>query len=232
MREESIHRPVSITNLSLYIGLYLLLICLFIVLTPTHAVSQENSSVGHATLKEWVYNVRQNIYHKEGYEGGRFYQHGLFRFFTREMDYEYDMDIATINPTPLAAYHFWSSDNALQTTFGSLNYQRLVIKTKFKSTISLENSSYVELLGIQEENLRSDGFFFQPGYYKELTSSQTLGFQHTLSRYKEDLDVSFIYRLEDSSLGQIDAEISILDWALGPYSYYQQRPRVCYATKI
>lgn len=176
-------------------------------------LNAQNRSPKHATLRGWTDDIQRNIFNREAYVGGRFYQHGLFRFFTREMDYEYELDMATINPTALDTYRFWNAGNALQSNFGSLNYQRFAVKTKFRTTVPLENNAYVQLQGIQEENLRTDNFFFHPGYYKKLGTYHTVGVRHTLSRYKEDLDASFYYRLGNARSGTIEAEVSALDWA-------------------
>lgn len=189
-----------------------LLLAGFILASLSGKIYAQDYPPSHATLRGWTNEIQRVIYNREAHFGGRFYQHGLFRFFTREMDYEYEMDIATINPTPLDTYDFWSSDNALQSSFGSLNYQRFVVKTKFRSIIPLKNSSYVRLQGIQEQNLRTDNFFFYPGYYRKLGTFHTVGMRHTLSRYKADLDASFYYRLGNNSSGFIEAGASILDW--------------------
>lgn len=173
----------------------------------------QDNSIKHATLKGWTNDVKRVIYHKEGQFGGRFYQHGLFRFFTSEMDYEYDMDMFTIHPTLMDAYSFWNSDNGLQSTFGSLNYQRFVIRTKFRNTIPLKENSYVRLLGVHEVDLRADHFFFHPGYYKKLGGSHVLGAHHTLSKNKDDLDFSLFYHVGTKKSGMFEAEVSILDWA-------------------
>jgi hypothetical protein len=156
--------------------------------------------------------VGRNIHHRQGYKEGRFYQHGLFRYFTRDMDFEYHLDMFTIHSTPLEAYHFWNTDNALQSTFGSLNYQQFVIKTKFKSTVDVGKNKFFDIFGVQEENLRTDDFFFHPAYRKKIGDNHTVGVRHTLSKHKEDLDFSLFYQLGNSSTGSIKAEISALDW--------------------
>lgn len=166
----------------------------------------------HATLQGWTNDIQRIIYSRDSYEGGRFYQHGLFRFFTRDMTYEYDLDMATIHPTSLEAYRFWNTDNALQSTFGSLNYQQFALKTKFKTEIPIDSTSRVQLTGIHEQNKRTDGFFFHPGYYEQLGKLHTLGISHTFGQNKEDLDITFHYRFGDKSTGTIEAEAAILDW--------------------
>lgn len=190
-------------------GKFLLLFTIFTV-WGTAIFAQ---SIRHATLQDWSDDLQQLIYNRDGYFGGRSYEHGLFRFFTRQMDHEYDLDLFTIRPTPIESHPFWNSDNALQNSFGSLNYQQLTVKTKFRNTIDISNTVSLQWLGIQEESLRSNDFLFHPGIYVKPGAAHTLGLSHTLNRLKENLDITFHYRLGNKPAGYIDLGFSILDWA-------------------
>lgn len=199
--------------ISCLIGRYLFFLLLLLLWKGgADRLYAQNDPVRHATLDNWTNNVQRNIFHRQGYEGGRFYQHGLFRYFTREMDYEYHLDMFTVHHTPMKSYHFWNADNGFQSSFGSLDYQNFVIKNKFKTTVSVGSNGHFDLYGVQEENLRTENFFFHPVYRKELSEYHTIGVRHTLSTNKDDLDFSLFYQLGNNSSGILKAEISALDW--------------------
>ncbi|WP_397546910.1 hypothetical protein ABUL39_14275 [Rhodothermus marinus] len=56
------------------------------------------------TLLEWGAGLRRLILDRTHGYGGRYYEGGLFRTFTRQMDYEYELDLLTYRFTLLLGY--------------------------------------------------------------------------------------------------------------------------------
>lgn len=71
-------------------GLTLLVLLLFAV---TGVSAQPVPPRG--TLLEWGAGLRRLILDRTHGYGGRYYEGGLFRTFTRQMDYEYELDLLT-----------------------------------------------------------------------------------------------------------------------------------------
>ncbi|SHK84524.1 hypothetical protein [Rhodothermus profundi] len=165
------------------------------------------------TLLEWAAHMRRLVLDRTHGYGGRYYEGGLFRTFTRKMDYEYELDLLTYRFSLFDDARWVQRPGGYRVYTGSIDYGVFVTESQFKHTVALNRRSRFQLWGLQEENLRARRFFVEIGYTYQLAAQHQIGLRHTLGMDKADLDFSLHYQWRSLARGGVRLELGLLDWA-------------------
>lgn len=170
------------------------------------------SAASKATLKGWA--DRQNLFIKDRAHnyGGYYYDRGLFRWYTPPMDTEYQTDQFTLRPTLFEDYRWHQADNGYRTAFGSVNTPDFALIGFLKNRVSVSEKGDLFINAVQQEDYRAQRVLVTLGYNHAFGDLHTVGFSHTLSQRKTDIDASFFYRYGNSEHGSVTAEVTFLDW--------------------
>jgi hypothetical protein len=179
--------------------------------TAVH-LAQAQSTLLQATLLEWGAEMRRLVLDRTHGYGGRYYEGGLFRTFTRQMDYEYELDLLTYRFTPFDDLKWSQASGGYRVYTGSIDYGEFITESQIKQTVRLSRRSTFQVFGLQEENLRARRFFVEVGYTYALAPNHHIGVQHTLGMEKEDLDLSLHYTWRSLTQGGVHVELGLLDW--------------------
>ncbi|MDQ7039669.1 MAG: hypothetical protein Q9M35_01865 [Rhodothermus sp.] len=165
------------------------------------------------TLLEWAAHMRRLVLDRTHAYGGRYYEGGLFRTFTRKMDYEYELDLLTYRFSLFDDARWVQRSGGYRIYTGSIDYGVFVTASQFKHTVALNRRSRFQLWGLQEENLRARRLFIEVGYTYQLAAQHQIGVRHTLGMDKADLDLSLHYQWRSPASGGVRLELGLLDWA-------------------
>lgn len=175
-------------------------------------LAQAQSTPPRATLLEWSAEMRLLVLDRTHGYGGRYYEGGLFRTFTRAMDHEYELDLLTYRFSLFEDLLWTRASGGYRVYTGSIDYGEFVTESQLRHTVTLGQRSTFRVFGLQEENLRARRFFVEVGYSYGLVPQHHLGLQHTLGMDKEDLDLSLHYTWRSLAQGGVHVELGLLDW--------------------
>lgn len=176
------------------------------------AMAQAQPTPPRGTLLEWGAGLRRFVLDRVHGYGGRYYEGGLFRTFTRQMDYEYELDLLTYRFALFDDPMWTQSTGGYRVYTGSIDYGKFVTESQLKHAVRLGQRGTFHVLGVQEENLRARRFFVEVGYRFKLTPVQQVGLRHTLGMKKDDLDLSLHYTWRTLEEGGLHLELGWLDW--------------------
>ena len=188
------------------------LLLIFLPLSAAPLMSQNVSRDG-ATLSGWYNQLRLFSFDRSNNFGGFYYDRGLFRMHTPDMAPEYELDLFTYRSTPTGDYTWAQASNGFRSSVGSLNTLLFAVRSEFKHQLQIKNGDSFSIEAYQQKDLRTNRGLFVLGYRKVLYNDHSLQVNHTLGKYKTDLDATFRYIYQNKSHGQIAAEITVMDWA-------------------
>lgn len=195
---------------------FILCICFFLMhgTAPAQTTTQVPDHTGSpkATLRGWEENLLLFIMDRSHNTGGTYYDRGLFRMYTHEMDPEYQTDLFTYRFSYFEDYQWYQASQAYRTNMGSINTPDFAISSILKNTISMGEKGLFSIQAHQQEDRRAQRLLFRIGYRHTLGDAHQIGFTQTLTQKKPDIDGTLYYRYGDSSSGYITAGLTLLDW--------------------
>lgn len=176
------------------------------------AISAEAQTSQRATLKGWVEVNNLYIKNRAHNFGGFYYDRGLFRWYTHDMGPEYQNDLFNIQFTPFDDYEWYQTGNGFRTSFGSLNTPDFALLGSLKNRVSINKNGDFTVEATQQEDYRAQRILITLGYEHSLSNLHHVGFHHSLTQRKTDIDATFFYRFGSRGKGTITAELTLLDW--------------------
>ena len=159
----------------------------------------------HVTLGGWDRRVRLAAWDRSHAAGGLYYDRGVLRRWTRQMDHEYDLDLFSILPTPADDAAFYAADHGFRTSGGSITTGHFAVESELRTGAALAGPLGLDLRVVQQEDLSARRAAVELGYGVDLGRGHRLGLRHSFAEYKPDLDVELFYRLTHRAL---DAEVT------------------------
>lgn len=189
------------------------LILLLALLFCHGTVAAQSSDPPRATLQGWENQQRLYIMDRTNNFGGFYYDRGLFRFTTPEMDLEYYIDLFTYRHSYFEDYDWIHAENGFRSFMGSLNTPVFALRSELKNTIDAGSNGTLTIHAWQQEDLQAKRGLITVDYHYSLSERHRLGIMHTLGQRKTDLDATLSYRYGTRQTGLITTELTILDWA-------------------
>jgi len=155
-----------------------------------------------ATLQGWREESQQALRDRRNGKGGIFFDRGVFRRLTYEMDFEYDPDELVYRFNPLADGDFYRHDIAVRSYVGSINTTRFVAQSQFRAHVDPGSRSRVEITFRQQSDLRARRLFVEMGYLHRISRYDRVGASLTLEEYKADLDFKEKVQEEGEALSE------------------------------
>lgn len=188
---------------------------LIILLLPLLMAAKGNAqSLGsHSSLLGWEQEVKRFILDRAHNYGGTNFNRGLFREHITPMTPEHEIDLMTYQYTLMDDYTWEQEENGYKLYMGSLNAKVFATGNHLKSTIQINDHNSLKINGIQEEYVRADRFFVSLNYERDFKGDHAVGFSHTVSKAKGDLDASLYYKYGSFPKGMVKVETTFLDWA-------------------
>lgn len=166
-----------------------------------------------ATLAGWEDRLHLALRDRRHAYGGLFFDRGLLRRLTPEMDHEYDLDVQTFAFTLQEDAAWYRAPYGFRTYMGSVSTSRFATVSHLRATVPVRERHQVHLSGIQQEDLQAQRFFVELGYAYQLGGAHRLGFTQTVAAYKPDLDFGLFYAYDDADRGQVRFGVTFLDVA-------------------
>ncbi|HEX6982533.1 MAG TPA: hypothetical protein VF181_07210 [Balneolaceae bacterium] len=192
---------------------WLALIILFPVLALLPSALKAQQSEASATLLGWEQRVRNYMLDRMHNVGGTHFNRGLFREHLNSMSAEHELDLLTYRYTLFDDYDWKQAKNAYRLSMGSLNATNFAMENRVKADIILNPNNEILVNGFHSENLRANRFLFYLGYIHSFGKNHHVGFKHTFTREKSDLDATFFYRYGNFDEGMIEVDFTMMDWA-------------------
>ncbi|GAB5536219.1 MAG: hypothetical protein Rubg2KO_24680 [Rubricoccaceae bacterium] len=186
----------------------------------------------HVTLEGWDRRVRLAAWDRSRAVGGLYYDRGVLRRWTRDMDHEYDLDNFSIKPTLSDDAAFYASENGFRTAAGSITTGSFVIESEVKTGAHLIGPLDLEVRFVQQEDLSATRAGVELGYLADLGKGHRVGLRHSVASLKMDIDAELVYqfthpKLEaDLSFGRLDIANNIINEVLVPSAYHFDTLRV------
>lgn len=156
--------------------------------------------------------------------GGLFYDRGLFRLTTPSMTKEHDLELITYNFSPDEQFDwYYHPQNSFRTYFGSFNLGMFLQGSQVRNYIPVSDRLTLPLQVTRQFDMRADRALIQLGLDYRLAENHLLGFEHTLTHQKPDLDATLFYRYGDFRTGGVEIAFTALDW--GNNSAYELSQR-------
>jgi hypothetical protein len=165
-----------------------------------------------ATLLGWEQQVRNFMLDRAHNYGGTHFNRGLFRDHINPMSPEHEIDLLTYRFTLIDDYDWELTQNSYRLSIGSLNATDFAVENTIKSDIDINSSNNIIIEGYHAENLRANRLLFHLGYTNNFTGNHHLGFRHTVTNEKSDLDATFFYRYGNFLDGMAEVGLTIMDW--------------------
>lgn len=166
-----------------------------------------------ATLEGWEEDTQTMLQDRFHGIGSLYFDRGLYRRFTKDMDDEYDIDLRTMGFTPTDHATWFRSPFGFRLYFGSINFSRLVTFSQFRTNVPLRGKHHALLQGIAQEDLRAKRFLIKVGYQYHLPNQHKLGFTLNVQHYKPDVDLLLHYSYGNRTDGLVHFELGWLDLA-------------------
>ena len=160
----------------------------------------------HVTLEGWDRRTRLAVWDRSHAFGGVYYDRGVLRRWTPQMDHEYDLDNFSIKPTLADDAAFYASRRGFRTAAGSITNGSFVIESELQTTEPLIGPLGIDVRFVQQEDLSAERAFVELGYHVKLGKGHRVGVRHSFASLKTDLDAELVYQYTHR---QLDAELSV-----------------------
>ncbi|MEO0558001.1 MAG: hypothetical protein AAF170_07440 [Bacteroidota bacterium] len=186
----------------------------------------------HVTLEGWDRRVRTAVWDRSHAFGGLYYDRGVLRRWTPEMDHEYDLDNFSIKPTPADDAAFYAGHHGFRTAAGSITTGSFVIESELVTGATLTGPLDLEVRFVQQEDLQATRSGVEVGYHADLGKGHRVGLRHSVTSLKMDIDAELVYEIDrpeldaELSLGRLDIANNIINEVLVPSSYHFDTLRV------
>ena len=172
---------------------------------PAPSVESDTVRPRHVTLEGWDRRTRMAVWDQSHAVGGVFYDRGVLRRWTRQMDHEYDLDHFSVKPTLADDAAFYASERGFRTAAGSITNGSFVIESELQTRETLVGPLGIDVRFVQQEDLSAERAFVELGYHVDLGKGHRLGVRHSFASLKTDLDAELVYQYTHR---QLDAELS------------------------
>lgn len=184
---------------------------------PDTTASAHAETRPSATLKPWRDGLRRYEYDRNHSERGIYFDRGLYRRSTFQMDHEYLLDKQTI-AFSMAEDAIWASPGAhvgYRGASGSADIGHLASEHEFRARMPLSGPfTFVGSAWLQDDQQAQRGVAYV-GFDYALTPSNPerhkLTFRQTFASFKADLDFSLGYAHRDAAGNELAASITSLD---------------------
>ena len=192
----------------------------------------------HATLEGWDRRVRRAVWDRSRAVGGLYYDRGVLRRWTRQMDHEYDLDLFSILPTPADDAAFYASSKGFRSSAGSITTGSFVVESELRTGAQLVGPLALDLHVVQQEDLSAERAFVELGYRVDLGRGHEVALRHTIASLKLDLDFEVLYAFRTRQLdvelaaGRLDGLNNLVNETLVPSPVHFDTLRVYDATPL
>ena len=166
-----------------------------------------------ATLQGWTEDMMRSIGVRNDAYGGIYYDRGLFRPWTPDMDSEYHLDERTAGFTMLDDARFYDARYAFRSYAGSINTSEFITFGQFRAAVPVTDTGALLLEGIQRHDLRGDISYLNLGYRVRVGGGHRLAITVAGMTYKPDVDAGLRYEYQLRSGGRIRVDWQRLDIA-------------------
>jgi len=166
-----------------------------------------------ATLEGWEDGVQRAIGDRYHAYGGIYYDRGLFRPLTPDMDGEYILDEATAGFTLVEDSRFYSSRYGFRFYAASIDKSRFITYGYFRAAVPVKGKHTLRVEGVQQEDLRGRRSFINLGYEYQITGKHRFGGAVSGAAYKPDIDLSLHYQYGSKKSGLARIQYTMLDVA-------------------
>ena len=192
----------------------------------------------HATLDGWDRRVRTAVWDRSHAFGGLYYDRGVLRRWTTQMDHEYDLDLFSILPTPADDAAFYASPNGVRSSAGSITTGSFAVESELATGARLVGPLGLDVRFVQQEDLSAERAFVELGYRVDLGRGHAVALRHSLASLKMDLDVELVYayrhpRLDvELAAGRLDGLNNLVNETLVPSPVHFDTLRVYDTTPV
>ncbi len=188
-------------------------IILIIATGLTTSADGSSHRPSHGTLFNWENHIRLMILDQYNNYGGPEHDRGLFRHTTHGMTPEHDIDLQTINFTPFEHYQwYYDISRGFRTWFGSLDLGQFAIHHEINNDVELGSRFTMPLEVRRTFDQRQDRAIAILGLDYRLKGRHHIGFNHTFTEHKPDLDATLYYKYGNHKDGFFRFNATLPDW--------------------
>ena len=193
----------------------------------------------YATLAGWDRRVRLAVWDRSHAYGGVYYDRGVMRRWTPDMDHEYDLDAFAVRPSLADDAAFYAAPSGLRTSAGSIFTGHFVTETELRVGVGLVGPLGLDARVVQQEDLSARRAAVELGYRLDLGRGHGVGLRHSVAEDKSDLDVEVFYRYArgartelEVTAGRLDGLNNLVNDVLVPFPGHDDTLRVYDTTPV
>jgi hypothetical protein len=208
---RALHQSYHRFTQSAFAAVFLLLLVI-----PKQLMAQSQDYVADwnsVTIQGWAEDMRIRLLDRRHTYSGFITDRGAFQMYNYRMNPEFGLNMFTFNFTPQEDYLWYRSPNGIRTYVGDINGLEVATKTEIKTDIEITEGHTVQLNLKQQADARASRVWAEPGYSFNFAGKHSIGFTHTLSNYKPDLDATFFYRYGNQQEGMVKLSYTLMDYA-------------------
>ena len=193
----------------------------------------------HATLAGWDRRVRLAVWDRSHAYGGVYYDRGVMRRWTPEMDHEYDLDAFAILPSLSDDAAFADGASGVRMSTGSVTTGHFIVESELRTGAPLVGPLGIDVRFVQQEDLSARRQAVELGYRVSLGRGHAVGLRHSVAEYKSDLDFDVFWRWgrdavtsAEVSVGRLDGLNNLVNAVLVPFPGHDDTLRVYDTTPV
>ncbi len=180
---------------------------------PIPEARSYESAPSRTSLASWSHSRRLLVLDRAHSSGDRYFDRGVFRHVTPQVDREYALDLMAYRFRPSEDARWLDAGGGLRMRAGSVRRDLLAIKTHIKTTVPLDDGDrhFFSIEGVLQEDPQVSRSLLEMSYAYRLAPHHAVGVRHTFSRYKEDLDLTPFYSYASRSWGRAEVAFTLQD---------------------
>ncbi len=192
------------------IGLLHLALLIFCTGNNLFAQGHDHLNPAHATTYEWSLLARLQLLDETHAYTEPFYDRGFNRVYTPLVKREYELDTWTQAYQFDESYSWYKNPYGYRMRFGSYSKGRWAVFSQLHTLVNLGASSDFQLSFYPHQHARGSRALVEFGYQHSFDSHK-LSVNHTLSEFKQDLDLTISYENENERWGHIKFDVTIMN---------------------
>ncbi len=165
----------------------------------------------HASTYDWSVQARLQLLDETHAYSEQFYDRGFARVYTPLVKREYELDNWMHGHQFNAAYAWYQQPQGYRMRFGSYSKGSLAMFSQLHTRAELGAQSDFLINFYPQQHARGTRALIEIGYEHTLEQHR-FSINHTLSEYKQDLDLTLAYKVSQQRWGEVALDVTIMNY--------------------
>ncbi|MEM8487617.1 MAG: hypothetical protein AAF564_18850 [Bacteroidota bacterium] len=188
-------------------------VLLIIIAGRLEAVAQEyvHQTPTHATTYDWSVQARLQLLDETHAYNEQFYDRGFARVYTPLVKREYELDNWMHGHQFNASFNWYQQPKGYRMRFGSYSKGSLAMFSQLHMDAALGADANFLINFYPQQHARGTRALIEIGY-EHTFNQHRISLNHTLSEFKQDLDLTLSYKVESEQLGHAELDVTVMNY--------------------